>query len=1045
MKTTLLAGGAVLLLLSPVPAQSASAPRATSTATSLAPDDRPWMGLFLETTDDGVRVDETIDEGPAARAGLRAGDRVVSVGDAAVSTVDEIASVLAGRSPGERIALVLERGGERVEVAFELGRRDAPRVATGSATSTGSAKTGGVKTGTAARAAGEGPRVVAAPPLGSSASGMAQDARSAAADDGAWLGVSAAAADERGVEVTEVRPGSPAARAGVRPGDVVVRAGATYVDSVEELGGYLSEKSPGDTVTLRIRRGDEDERLRVELGSKPATDAAQERGAEPAPRAASPTSPTIRVSPGGGRTDSRAADDRPWIGVALDGSDAGLVVSDVFAGSPAARAGLRTGDRIESVAGSSVASFADLETALSAQAAGDTVRVRLARGGETKTLELTLGRRPDDAGRESLPDAFEDVVDEPLIQLEELLADDRGYMGVYLAGSERGVRIDDVVSGGPADRAGLRAGDVLVRLGGRRVATEAEVHEALAPLVPGDEVAGVVERENERVEFRLELAPRPPVMAQPAPPADGDEGGRPTDEPPSARPTPDGRGGYLGVYPDTDGDGVFVQGVLAGSPAERAGLRVGDRILAIGVDAIHTYDDLVATLAQSRPGERVTLRVRRDGEVERVRVQLGSAPEPSELEPVEPIESSEPGEPAPEPFRPRAAGGAYVGVTLESNDDGVAIASVLDDTPAARAGLEAGDRIVRVGDTDVESVADLGRALARRSPGERVVVVVERGDGTRRVEVTLGSLPGAQPPAAPRREGAPAVPQEPATPGRPQAAPATPGWLGVSLGLTDGGVVLAEVLEGSPAERAGLQAGDRVLAVNDQPVESVQAVVGAIRAERPGRRVSLRIERDGAEQRVRAVLGNQPEELAPPPPPGATPQGAPRGGDALQRLERIEQRLMERLERLEQRLRSLEEQLDRPGGSDERQSRVERAPQSERMADALVQDVAEALASLESGDVRARGAARVRMVGPDGEVLIDESFEDWRELLEDTGARDLAFEPWPSEQEVQELVERIEERAGAAGDLGSRLGTLRETLRELDRRLERFERAAEDR
>ncbi len=75
--------------------------------------------------------------------------------------------------------------------------------------------------------------------------------------------------------------------------------------------------------------------------------------------------------------------------------------------------------------------------------------------------------------------------------------------------------------------------------------------------------------------------------------------------------------------PGRSGGEVIVQEVVAGSPAEAAGLRAGDVITAmdnVRLDANHTLGDLVAA---RRPGERVTLTVLRGGQSLTIAVTLG--------------------------------------------------------------------------------------------------------------------------------------------------------------------------------------------------------------------------------------------------------------------------------------------------------------------------------------------------------------------------------------------------------------------------------------
>jgi len=75
--------------------------------------------------------------------------------------------------------------------------------------------------------------------------------------------------------------------------------------------------------------------------------------------------------------------------------------------------------------------------------------------------------------------------------------------------------------------------------------------------------------------------------------------------------------------------GVMVVGVVAGSPAERAGLQAGDLIVAVNGEPVTFLEDesLEARIAQYNPGDRVDLQIMRRGQERTIEVQLGRNPE----------------------------------------------------------------------------------------------------------------------------------------------------------------------------------------------------------------------------------------------------------------------------------------------------------------------------------------------------------------------------------------------------------------------------------
>jgi putative serine protease PepD len=85
----------------------------------------------------------------------------------------------------------------------------------------------------------------------------------------AYLGVAIATAST-GVKVTEVRSGTPAAKAGLQVGDVITAIDGTSVSDAAELSRAIDTKRPGDTVTLTYARDGKTKTATVKLAERPS-------------------------------------------------------------------------------------------------------------------------------------------------------------------------------------------------------------------------------------------------------------------------------------------------------------------------------------------------------------------------------------------------------------------------------------------------------------------------------------------------------------------------------------------------------------------------------------------------------------------------------------------------------------------------------------------------------------------------------------------------------------------------------------------------------
>ena len=149
-------------------------------------------------------------------------------------------------------------------------------------------------------------------------------------------------------------------------------------------------------------------------------------------------------------------------------------MAEVSPGGPGDLAGLRAGDAILSLNGQELTSSSDLTRRVGAAREGDRLRLEIWREGRRQTLELRAGRRPaDDAPGVVNP------ADAASLGLTLRPLDQAARTQYRLPATARGVVIDAVSPGSDAAEKGLRAGDVIDRVGDRSVAAPADVHEAV--------------------------------------------------------------------------------------------------------------------------------------------------------------------------------------------------------------------------------------------------------------------------------------------------------------------------------------------------------------------------------------------------------------------------------------------------------------------------------------------------------------------------------------------------------------------------------------
>jgi serine protease Do len=154
----------------------------------------------------------------------------------------------------------------------------------------------------------------------------------------------------------------------------------------------------------------------------------------------------------------------------MKGSE-GALVSEPQANGPAAKAGILSGDVITAVNGHAVKDARDLARQIGAMAPGSTAKLSIWRKGEEKSISLTLGELPKE--RAAMTDTAPQGTDTPRLGLT--LAPAAQVAG----GGAEGVVVTNVDPSGPASEHGVKAGDVILDVGGKAVATPDDVRNAI--------------------------------------------------------------------------------------------------------------------------------------------------------------------------------------------------------------------------------------------------------------------------------------------------------------------------------------------------------------------------------------------------------------------------------------------------------------------------------------------------------------------------------------------------------------------------------------
>jgi serine protease Do len=231
-----------------------------------------------------------------------------------------------------------------------------------------------------------------------------------------------------------------------------------------------------------------------------------------------------------------AEDDQGWLGIGIDevtadkakelklSAERGVLVTEVEADSPAAKAGLKANDVITEYNGQRVEGTTQFRRLVRETPAGRPAQITVWRDGRAQSLTAQLGDMSENVRtriRAITPKDFNFRFDMPQINVFGMSSnrpmlgigaeDLSGQLGSYFGAPDgEGILVREVNTGSPAEKAGIKAGDVITKIDGERVRTTADLREKLRDKREKKTVAVGVIRKGGEVSLNVEIEqPKP--------------------------------------------------------------------------------------------------------------------------------------------------------------------------------------------------------------------------------------------------------------------------------------------------------------------------------------------------------------------------------------------------------------------------------------------------------------------------------------------------------------------------------------------------------
>ncbi|MCZ6682339.1 MAG: M20/M25/M40 family metallo-hydrolase, partial [Planctomycetota bacterium] len=353
----------------------------------------------------------------------------------------------------------------------------------------------------------------------------------------------------------------------------------------------------------------------------------------------------------------------------------------------------------------------------------------------------------------------------------------------------------------------------------------------------------------------------------------------------------------LGIVPVQDDENLVVGRVVDGTPAARAGIKARDRIVRIGNKRIRSLKDAREALGGFKPGDSTAIRVMRDGERVRLKVQFGEAEKPAAVAKapdgriVESVAGLARQLLALRKLTASDDAGDAPSVWVARGDDSVILTFVFGGISAMHGPASRGERVSSPEDgvsaiADFAAGCDAGFSISTRLTDRVLVIRAQRKDGSstasgrsqdrfdmaaadatkKKAKRDKKKKKKADVKVAKKAKKKKSNPRADLLDDDAPVSSMPPVRLEImpSYGMSEGpGYEISGVIEGGAAARAGMKDDDRILKIGSHKIKDIHSYMDALRKYRPGDTVEVTVLRNGKKIKLKITCkGSKPREAA---------------------------------------------------------------------------------------------------------------------------------------------------------------------------------------